>query len=321
VPKCARPRIQLVVTGDLEMCLPEVLARIFPEAVFLPAQRAHAFTTAAIPAVTSLKPDTTLPDALRGYELLSRMLAAIDPGIHGVPADFAIALDDVEVTNRDNEAAILNYVRFLVGQLIKHGPHDRRGNPLSSTRPDEPDVGLVRPLKTPERRRCALQKRCSFHLLAPMIEAPFFGDSTSIGPEAAARSKFDSSQNDFEDFQTDDPAFVSPPDDWIPAGGTYAAPWARPDRQFHPKRYLEFLLDPTGFEQRPYREKVHGKSFLDALRWDTVFSIPTHGTLLRSLIDDIADMCATHRPPWAVGHLNQLTCLQKDGILRNVALR
>ncbi len=317
-----RTTIQLVVTGDLEEFLPTVLGRLFPEADFPPVQRALSFTATLIGPPPPLPPGS-LPDALKGFELMSRTLAAIDPGAHGNPADYAIAIDDVEVENRGNESAIVDHVRFLLGHLIERGPHDRRNNPLVSTRPDEPDRGIYRPLKTPQRRRDALRERCSFHLMAPMIEAPFFADFATVrsglGPRQVRAPDFDPSTQDCEQFVTGDPGYLAPPDNWKAPGATFAAQWARANRQHHPKHYLEYLLDPGGIERRPYREKVDGLSVLSQLNWDTVFSVPSHATLLRSLIDDVASMCGVPPPRWAVGDLHPLTQVRKGGLLRNIA--
>lgn len=317
-----RPRVQLIVSGDLEEHLPATLARLFPGADFPPAERAHAFTTTRIAGAPAL-PEGADPCTLKGYEMVSRMLAAIDPGARGEPADFAVAIDDVEVDNRGNEEAIVAHLRVLLEHLIARGPRDRRGAPLSTVRPDEPDVGLVRPLKTPQRRRDALRERCSFHLLAPMAEAPFFGDFASVRracPGRTAREPaFDPADRDFEVFETADPAYLAPADDWRPSGGAFPARWARPNRRFHPKHYLEFLLDPGGVSRRPYREKHDGKAILEQLDLGVVLGPADHGSLLRAMMDDIADMCGLPRPAWAGGAVHPLTQRRRQGLLRNVA--
>lgn len=317
-----RTTIQLVVTGDLEERLPDVLGRLFPDADFPPVQRALSFTATSIGAPAPL-PAGSLPDVLKGFELMSRTLAAIDPGSHGNPADYAIAIDDLEVENRGNEAAVIDHVRFLLGHLIDRGPHDRKGNPLVSVRPDEPDRGISRPLKTPQRRRDALRERCSFHLVAPMIEAPFFADFAAVRSgldrRPVAAPNFDPATEDCELFATSDPGYLAPPDDWRAPGQSFAASWARANRRHHPKHYLEYLLDPGGLERRPYREKVDGALILAQLDWRSVFSVAAHATLLRSLIDDVAGMCGAPRPAWAAGDLHALTRVRHGGILRNIA--
>jgi hypothetical protein len=312
-------RIQLVVTGELERHLPSALQRVFPadQVEFLPTQHTRDLTSTLLP------PQPIPPlEGTKSVEFVSHLLAAVDPGKDGHPADFALGLDDVELTNLGNEPAILAHVRAAALHLVEQGIRPFRGQSYTSTRPDTPDMGhgrtLIRPLKTPDRRRDAFRARCSFHLLSPMLEGPLFADSAAIPRARTAppmrTSRFDPQITDAETFHVTDEDYTAPADDFIPEGALLPAPWARPQRDRHPKHYLQFLLDPTGRERRAYRETHEGKNILQAFDWPTALQPPGHLQRIRALLHDIAQMAGVSPDPaWGPAPTPV-----RGGVLRNL---
>jgi hypothetical protein len=74
-----------------------------------------------------------------------------------------------------------------------------------------------------------LREHCSFHLMCPMLEACFYGETAALQRAGARRpAKVDALHIDVEDFTTADAEFLSASD-----GKTY---WAKPLCQKHPKR-------------------------------------------------------------------------------------
>ena len=298
--------IQLIVTGDMERFLPGLLARVFPatEVIFLPVEKTTAFTTCALSLWDDVEP-LPPPDQLLAGSLATNLLAAIDPGSTGIPAHYAIAIDDVEVLNQSESGvrAIRSQMGTAVRSVIQHG-----GYPSSSMKTAQEPVVIgrgkpkhvERPFDTPKRRAFALKNRCSFHLLRPMLEGPLFADPAAI---RAARphppmlpSAFDRNICDPEHFQIDTPAYLALPDGYLPPGNLRATVWAKANRRQHPKHYLEYLLDPTGTARRPFIEVEHGKAMMEAFDISTVFTHPGQMLFFQALICDIAHM-ANIAPP------------------------
>lgn len=292
-------KVHLVVTGQLERNLPALLAKVFSTAdlEFVGVQYVESITSTRLPK-------TPTAGDLKGTELIGAMMAALDPGRHGITADFAIAIDDVELENAQNESAILAHIVDAARYSAIHGPCDAKGVPIHRGGAATIDVRrgsrVTRPLNTAVRRAQALRGRCSFHLLSPMIEGPFFADPAAI---AAARpqppmhrSLFNRNNCDPEAFLVDDAMYLAVPDDHIPAGHPMPIPWARPDRARHPKHYLQFLLDPRGTTRRAYRETKEGKDVLLAFDPATITTISGHLLRFHGLLHDLADMAGVHLP-------------------------
>ncbi len=154
-----------------------------------------------------------------------------------------------------------------------------------------------------------LQERASFHLLAPMVEAYFFGEPAALVRAKATRApcRFDRG-HDVEDFEVDDQAYLAP--------APPQAPWRAEPRHRHPKNYLRYLCDPMGKEERAYRETHEGFAALQELAWPAVLQNPAQALFARALIDDLADVLNVPSP--CTGSRAPLTARRGDGLLRNI---
>lgn len=294
-------RIHLVVTGDAEfLALPKALSRVFDA----------EFTVQQVPGFTSAPLAVPAAEASRATDLVDALLAAIDVGPTRQPADFAVALDDLELVNADRIGAVLAHVRKGV-DLAAGGPAEveliQRGRRRQ-----------YRHLATPEARAEALRTRCSFHLAAPMLESWFFGEEAALsraGVRDLSFVKFDKAARDIEDFETDDPDFLAPDVD-----EPYWALGEPKVRGRHPKRYLSYLVDPTCEARRRhrYKERRNGKAALESLSWSDVVSPRRHARMLSAFLGDLASMLEMDLP-FDLGEVHPLLALRGDGCLRNIA--
>lgn len=271
-------QVALLVTGKAEeKALHHSLKRIFPEATFVMRPRRDGFTSQPLPPTplflardqaprpTSARDRAPRPTNVE--RLAEALVAEVEPGRRdqALP-DLVVLVDDLEIANQERPERAVEHVRAAVEKHLE--THDW---PSAATR-----------ARAYERVR----ERCSFHLLAPMVEAYFFREPAALTRAGAKRaSLFDASAADVEtsflvvnepDFLADRPAREKP------------APWATADRARHPKRYLQFLCDPTGTEKRAYVETVGGLAALRDLDWPEVLEPQEHVRFLRSLIHDLA---------------------------------
>ena len=228
-----------------------------------------------------------MPSVLK---LARALVFAVEPGRRdGIP-DLVVAVDDLELVNADQPARVTAVLRAAVEQVL--ASHDW---PSARSR---------------ERAFERVHARCSFHLLAPMVESCFFPDPDALSRAGAVRrSQFDVAARDFEDFEVADDEFLCVAD-----GKRH---WATSNRLRHPKHYLEFLCtDPAETEdRRVYREPAAARA-LRELDWKAVFSRPRFGGFARSLVHDIADgLGAAGLFP---GDCARHTALRSDGLLRNI---
>jgi hypothetical protein len=211
------------------------------------------------------------------------------PGRGGtLQADYALAIDDLALVNADQQAHVLGYFAHAVRA------HVEAFFPSASTR---------------DRVYQTLKDRASFHLLNPMVETYFFGEPDALVRAKATRApcQFDRTR-DAEDFEVDDMAYLAPA---LPT-----APWRTVPRHRHPKNYLRYLCDPTGVEERAYRETHEGLAALQALDWQKVLGNPSHAPFARALIDDLSD--ALNVPSPCQGTCSPLTARKGGGLLRNI---
>jgi hypothetical protein len=104
-------RIHLVTTGDAELeALGPALMRVFPNVEFS-VQKVDGFTSARLSAPSE--------NASRAQDIVDAMLAAIDIGENSEPADYAVALDDLELENEDQVEVVIEHVRHAVKLCIK----------------------------------------------------------------------------------------------------------------------------------------------------------------------------------------------------------
>jgi hypothetical protein len=255
-------KIVLIVTGECERTgLVPSLQRYFPSAEFGRPLSADSFTSARV-RLNDLQPRSRPRQVDR---LAAAMVAATDPGRTGERPDLVLAVDDVELPNLDQ-------VDVVVTQLREAVKYHLATYPWPSARRQE---------QVTQR----LREHCSFHLLSPMVEAYFYGEPAALIRAGTQRpSTVDAQLLDVEDFTVQDPPFLEVPDK--------EKYWATPDRQRHPKRYLQYLCDPEGNEQNPspsrYRETQGGVKALRELDWSGALSQETHARLARSLFADLA---------------------------------
>jgi hypothetical protein len=244
------PRVALLVTGEMERRgLAASLQRVFPEVDFHVEMKLDGFTTGR---VRNLGATTTLQvvDKLAGA-----LVAAVDPGRGGKPTDLAIAVEDLEVGNLDQPGVVVQTFRDAVARHV-----DARW-PSQARR---------------DRALATLRERASFHLLAPMPEAYFFAAATPLAATGVTRTPELAPGVDLEEFTVVDPGYLAP--------ATGSAEWATQDRNRHPKRYLQYLLDPL-----LYTETQEGLAALGCIDWASLtIACPTHLRFLRSLLLDLA---------------------------------
>lgn len=308
------PRIRLVVTGKVEeVALAPALRQLFPE-VELQTVKKDATTTNRLERPAG----TARSDFLR---LVDEMLAAGDvervPG--GEPFDHVVVVDDLELANADQAEIVVEHMSFAAearlaelaaGSAVPAFPRGR--NKQWKFLGD--DAG----------RRRYLRERCSFHLLSPMVESLFFGESNGATWPALVRAGagrapiFDPAVTDIEHFITNDVDYLGVAETAGWTAGQAADPaW----RARHPKHYVSFLCDPTGRRFRPYKEKEGGKAALEALAWPSVVGPPEHACMVRALLDDVADMAGVELPWLAQGAQHPLTRRRPGGVLPNIASR
>lgn len=283
-------RVQLIVTGDLErVALHRSLKRFFPDADFLTPFKQDGFTSARIGPTAIRALAAPVKPTVR--KLADALIAEVEPRRrrHEVP-DLVVVVEDLELANAAQPQAVTEFFVTAAGAEMQA----REWGSMAS------------------RTRAArlLADRCSFHLLAPMTEAYFYGEPEALARAESKRPSRFSPAADVEGFTVEDPAYEALPD----------PPWKRLDRARHPKRYLDFLSsDITEKSPLPgrYRETNQGKLALDSLAWDRVLADTGHAPFARSLFEDIADALGVPSPV-AGGACAQLTQRKGGGCLRNL---
>jgi len=289
-------RVQLITTGVMEeRALGKSLRRLFPDHEFVSWPRLDGFTSARLP------PAPPLPSGVRLNldKFVANLIGAFDPGNRRDRSrpDFVVAVEDVELANADDPARITASLRDALQRRFDAWPTKDRAH---------------------DRLREDLQRKVSFHLMAPMTEAYFFADSRALArataPAPCRPSRFDP-ETDVETFALDDPDYLGPPAD-------PSSPWCtETGRQGHPKRYLIYLTESSAGGR--YRESEHGARALEGLDWRHVARSPDHTRFARSLLADLEDMLG---PPsqalpsaTAAGQTHSLTWPPpRDHLLRNL---
>jgi len=154
----------LLITPGIceERGLASSLKRTFPDAGFT-SIRLDGFTSEA------LKPEPELggDPATNLEKLAAELVAAVEPGERGKPADLVFLIDDLELKNSHQPQVAIHHMREAVrAHLERH------------------------PWRTERSRQRAVERireRCSFHLLSPMLEAYFFGEPAGLRRAEAIR--------------------------------------------------------------------------------------------------------------------------------------
>ena len=295
--------IQLIVTGNLEKeSLGDSLSRIFQNVSFSTI-RADGFTSETVPQNLPIHGQAK-PSVVK---LAERMVAEVDPGRQGTPADLVILVEDIELKNTHNVEAIIKlYLLAIERAIIAH-------------RPNQSSQAACRRL---------IQERCSFHLLSPMIESYFFSDVYALQEHIKTARPSMICPTNLEDFN----AFS----DLTFAKRTFADPVLLSSQPHphdptpcyhHPKEYIEYLCTPHDQEYAPknrrkkniYKETKQGKDALLNLNWDRVFLENTRVPFLRSLIEDISNFLGMENPyPGETSPLTSIFPANKRRILRNI---
>jgi hypothetical protein len=279
--------VQLIVTGELERrSLHRSLGAVFSELQvrFLPPQKMDDFTSTRLgPYPTGGRP--------RAAKLAAALVAAVHPGRRSdVKPDLVIAVEDLELVNGDQPAHVVDYFGHAVRAHVEE---------------------FFPALATRERVYQELRERASFHLLAPMVEAYFFGEPAALGRAGANKVPclFDAKQHDAEHFEVTDTTYLGQ----APKG----APWDVNSKHRHPKHYIQYLCDPQATREHVYRETHEGVAALEHLEWRQVLRVQDFTRFARSLLVDLADGL-TAAPGMFSGELHPLTERKSDGLLRNI---
>ncbi len=256
--------VALIPTGKMEhLALAPSLQRIFPEHDFVvrPTEDVlDGFTSNDVSHFTNGRQsdeETTLD------ELVGQLVNAIFPGRKSDRIDFAYVLEDLELCNQHQPAVVIEVFRNAV----------------------ESYIGRYWPQSTTHRKE--IRTRCSFHLFRPMTEAYFFGDEEALKRAKVTRTPVLPDRVDLEEFQTNDSLYLN-----LPPKAEFSS-WLffkdAPQRERHPKSYLQFLCDPTMKDRKlKYQETVQGAEALRSLDWETVLNHPSLCPFLSAFLDDLS---------------------------------
>ena len=304
-------RVALLPTGRTEWHgLPVALQRLFPAHEFYALPEAavvhskngpfNGFTTATLTEQHEREHPVSVTKLVG---LAAR--EALGDGHGREAAEVVVVLDDLELANRHQPDRVVRVFRRAVERHLE---------------------GLQGRYK---RTATVLQERVSFHLIAPMIEAWFFGDPQALrvaGVPAGVAPNLTST--DLEDFHTiDDPYLRAGEGDcpyWVARGGkTKDRPkWLGAERERHPKGYLQWLCrDGDAKNCTSYDESRGGAEALRRLDWQVLLGNPgLH--YLGALLEDLAHALGAPRPamPPAGGPppVTSLTFRPRDHVLRNL---
>ena len=283
-------RVQLVVTGRSERAALhtslERACRVFSprvEFVFLEPQYVDSFTSGSRALTPPLPDDPVKKDPAR--KLADAVIAALVDGRRkNERADYAFAVDDLEVPNAANANGVVKYFATHMERALL----DRFGSSQAD-----------------QTRRQRVRERASFHLLAPMLEAYFFASTTVLEAAGAVRpSVFDAMQSDLESFSVDDSAYS----EWC-VGQSKLLDWCCR----HPKLYVKYLCSP----QR-YRETREGKAALDVLSWRETVARAEFTRFARSMLDDLVEALSPGAELAIQGDRHPLTERTPGRFLRNI---
>jgi hypothetical protein len=278
-------RIGLITTGRCEhRALGPSLRRVFGA----PGLQLEPSEDGPVYSLTSSHvryPPPSSDEPTNADELVASMMAMLDA--RNGP-DFVFAVDDLELPN----VATPHHVTRLVSHAVtRYFQRRDRGAPT-------------------HRELERIATRCSFHLLCPMLEAYFFGETAALERAGATRPAILDPMRHLEQLRSVDGEFLAPLD--VPRH-----PWRRPERAAHPKAYLSFLVDPADQELVTYRETVGGCRALATLDWAQVFRhTPPEIAFAHALFEDLADAIGAPNPFPGTSH--PLTRRRVGGVLRNL---
>lgn len=295
-------RVGLITTGHMELRgLSAALGRAFPEHEFIavpyaPGRPHDSFTSARVRPIAS--PDGALPT--RAGHLVEAAVGCLHADTR---CDLAFILEDLELANLGNVAAVIDHVRGSARRF----------------------AARVRAPTDPEAVLAELATRVSFHLAVPMTESWFFGDpgvllvagvpSDRLPPRLAPGC-------DPEQFLAEDPAYLA--DDGAACVASRKPPiWSFDQRALHPKAYLSWLArHPQQRTCTTYEPGEQGKRALKAVRLSHLANQAASYPYLRSLLRDLeAGLGVPARTVSGDGPeapLTSLTGRPADHVLRNL---
>jgi len=281
-------RVAVITTGECErLALGPSLHRVFPEAEFEMLPKADSFTSADLSRPTPISRTKTPREV---QKLARKIVAAVEDS---PPPDLVLAVDDLELINEAHPGLVVEHLRDAVAEHLRA---------IASDRP------MATGLKLADRVRA----RCSFHLLAPMVESYFFGEPAALTRAGSTRaSQVDPTIIDVEAFVTTDADYLARPHSVLTGS------WAKPRRERHPKLYLKFLCDPTDQRARSYIETKSGCAALATLDWRAVHATQHHVRFARSMFVDLAH--GLDVPPPFLGDTHPATSrFSTAAVLRNL---
>lgn len=301
-------RVAIVPTGRMEwLALPEALHRSFPghdfyavpDTALYGSRGPHdGFTSCKISR--SARPGDKVTDLLS----VAAQEALGDSRRRKEAADLVVILEDLEPPNVDSPEEVLGYVRAAA---VAH---------LNGVQSRAPRTAQV------------LRERVSFHLASPMIEAWLFGDRAAlvragVPPDGKPVRLADAQA--LERFETQDPDYDLASRASCPRLKDKQKPkWLGPDRQRHPKGYLQWLcLDRDEPSCTSYSETEGGAQALRELRWAGVLEreMPFLAAMLEDLAYGLGADLGELKPRvelLAGSALTSITRAPQDKVLRNL---
>ncbi len=253
--------VALIPTGSMEhLALAPSLGRIFPDHTFVvlpPERHMDGFTSCDL-SQSSIPNPNQIPTTLQN--LVTTLVNAIFPGRRGVRIDFAYVVEDLELFNYAHPEIALEQFREAVRQCVE----------TQWPQQAEPRFNEVR-------------QRCAFHLFRPMTEAYFFGDLEALNRARVRRTPQLPVDVDLEQFRTIDQTYLELPPNTKNIKDM-------PQREIHPKSYIQFLCDPTlSVKELRYRETHNGKDALESLNWELVLQHPSRCPFLTAFLNDLCE--------------------------------
>jgi hypothetical protein len=236
-----------------------------------------SFTSRAVPVAQLANVSATADGPI---EKLARAL--IRESVWG-NFDLVIAVDDVELVNVGSEHLIHQWFGAVIANEVKGLTHAQLAK---------------------------LQARASFHLLAPMVEAYFFGDAAALtrlftAADLAQHPSWSTTSPLLESFSTADATYTNRtawPD--LPNPPKLDA-WRNANRERHPKHYVEYLCKT---HPRGYREGTAGVAALKELDFAQVVARGT--PCLSDLLADIENALGLPPQLGATGQARPSTVLR-----------
>lgn len=293
-------QVVLIVTGRMEReALKGSLERYFPfvdfEVVWVPGPKDErdllGFTSTRMPVSASDRESNIV-------QLVGKLASEVEPGRTRERPQIAVLVEDLELCNRDQPQAVLEEVRTAVGTHLA-------------------ELRAGRNSRWCDRVETALRERASFHLLAPMPEAYFFGDPSALTNAGAQSSPTLVANTLLEDLEIDAVAASS----YISSARRVLMtqhPWAANPAAVaarHPKNYVRYLSNGE------YKETRHGAAALKGIDWPLIAGVDPI-PYARAMFEDIADALGVSLP-WSTSGSTALTSLlsiplASDRLLRNI---